>query len=104
MLKNRFVTVRSRLNQLPGQLNLAKERLALQSISVSDYAQVKSQLASEKLTLANSESQLSIAKINLMQLMELPVVTGFNIVHPDLLKSLNQSRIPDVKSVYETAL
>ncbi len=87
-----------------GQLNLAGERLALQGISVSDYAQVKSQLASEKLTLANSESQLSIAKINLMQLMELPVQDNFNVSHPDLTKELNQSRIPDVKSVYATAL
>jgi outer membrane protein len=86
------------------QLNLASERLALQSISVSDYAQVKSQLASEKLTLANSESQLSIARINLMQLMELPVQENFNITHPDITSALNQGRIPDVKAVYETAL
>lgn len=86
------------------QLNLAAERLTLQVISQADYAQVKSQLASEKLTLANSQSQLAIAKVNLMQLMELPVTTGFGIVHPDLGESLNQKRIPDVKSVYETAL
>jgi outer membrane protein len=87
-----------------GQLNLANERLALQSISISDYSQVKSQLASEKLTLANSQSQLSIAKINLMQIMELPVQDNFNITHPDLQESLNQSRIPNVREVYETAL
>jgi outer membrane protein len=87
-----------------GELNLAAERLALQNISISDYAQVKSQLASEKLTLANSESQLSIAKISLMQLMELPVGGNFNIAHPDLLATLNQGRVPDVKAVYETSL
>jgi outer membrane protein len=86
------------------QLNLAGERLALKSISISDYAQVKSQLASEKLTMANSESQLSIAKINLMQLMELPVQDNFEIDHPDLQEELNQSRLPNVMSVYETAL
>lgn len=87
-----------------GQVNLAAERLALQIISQADYAQVKSQLASEKLTLANAESQLAIAKINLMQLMELPVTDTFNIAHPDLGESINQNRVPDVKSVYETAL
>jgi outer membrane protein len=86
------------------ELNLAEERLALQAISQSDYAQVKSQLASEKLTLANSQSQLVIAKVTLEQLMELPVSDNFNIVHPDLTESLNQNRVPDVKSVYETAL
>jgi outer membrane protein len=87
-----------------GQLNLAEERLALKGISVSDYAQVKSQLASEKLTMANSESQLSIAKINLMQLMELPVQEGFRIAHPDLLEALNTNSLPEVRTVYETAL
>jgi outer membrane protein len=86
------------------QLNLAQERLLLQVISQADLAQVKSQLASEKLTLANAQSQLAIAKVNLMQLMELPVTDNFNISHPDLGENINQNRIPDVKSVFEKAL
>jgi outer membrane protein len=65
---------------------------------------VKSQLASEKLNLANAKSQLAIAKVNLEQLMELPVSDNFNIAHPDLQYIVNQNRIPDVKSVYEAAL
>ena len=86
------------------QLRLAGERLLLRGISQADYAQVKSQLAGEKLTLANSKSQLAIAKVNLMQLMELPVTDYFEISHPDLSESLNQNRAPDVKVVYEAAL
>ncbi len=86
------------------QLRLAGERLLLRGISQADYAQVKSQLAGEKLTLANSKSQLAIAKVNLMQLMELPVTDYFEISHPDLSESLNQNRAPDVKDVYEAAL
>ena len=86
------------------QLRLAGERLNLKVISAADYSQVKSQLASEKLTLANSEKQLSIAKVTLMQLMELPANNGFNIAEPDLSGILNELRIPDVKKVYETSL
>jgi outer membrane protein len=86
------------------QLNLAEERLTLRVISQADYAQVKSQLASEKLTLANSQSQLIIAKVTLEQLMELPVTNKFKIIHPDLTESLNQNRTPEVKTVYELAL
>jgi Outer membrane protein len=86
------------------QLNLAEERLTLKAISQTDYAQVKSQLASEKLTLANSQSQLVIARVTLEQLMELPVTDNFKIAHPNLTESLNQNRTPDVKSVYELAL
>ena len=95
---------KKQIESTAGQLNLAEERLVLQVISQSDYAQVKSQLASEKLTLANSQSQLVIAKVTLEQLMELPVADNFNIAHPDLTESLNQNRVPNVKSVYETAL
>ncbi|MFH0842046.1 MAG: TolC family protein [Bacteroidota bacterium] len=86
------------------QLRLAGERLLLRGISQADYAQVKSQLANEKLTLANSQSQLAIARVSLMQLMELPVTDDFEISHPDLSETLNQNRVPDVKTVYEAAL
>jgi outer membrane protein len=86
------------------QLNLAGERLNLQIISQADYAQVKSQLASEKLTLANAQSQLAIAKVSLMQLMELPVSADFQISHPALGESLDEMRRPDVTMVYDTAL
>jgi outer membrane protein len=87
-----------------GQLNLALERLNLQVISMTDYLQVKSQLASEKLILANANSQLAIARVNLMQFMELPVTDGFVIAQPNLDVSLNQNRIADVRGVYSTAL
>lgn len=87
-----------------GQLTLAKERLDLGAISQADYTQVKSQLASEKLTLANATSQLAISKVNLMQLMELPVTENFEIARPNLEVTINQNRVPDVQSVYDTAL
>ena len=48
------------------QLALAEERLTLGMISQSDYLQIKSQLAAEKLTLANAYSVQSIAKVSLM--------------------------------------
>ncbi len=87
-----------------GQLDLASERLAIRLISQADYAQVKSQLANEKLNLANARSQLAIAKVNLEQLMELPVTDGFNIADPKLDEVINQNRTPDVAEVYQIAL
>lgn len=86
------------------QLNLASERLNLQVISQSDYAQVKSQLASEKLNLANAQSQLAIAKVNLEQFMELPVSDTFNIQHPNLEESLSVVKTPVVRMVFDTAV
>jgi len=86
------------------QVSLAEERLTLKAISRSDFLQIRSQLASEKLTLANARSQLAIARVNLMQLMELPVSENFAIDHPDLEAFLNQKLTPDVLEVFKTAL
>lgn len=86
------------------QLFLAEQRLSLQAISRSDYLQVKSQLASEKLNLANAISQLSVSKVNLMQLMELPVSKYFKLVNPQLDSSLNQSLEPDPEEIFGIAV
>ena len=86
------------------QLDLAAERLALSIISKSDYLQVKSELASEKYTLASAKSNYEIAKVSLMQLIELPVTGNFEIEKPDLLGELNQLRTPNATEVYAKAL
>ncbi len=87
-----------------GQLNLASERLNLRIISQSDFLQVKSQLASEKLSLVNAQSQLALARVNLMQIMELPVTDDFQIVKPLLDEALNQQRKPMISIILDTAL
>lgn len=87
------------------QLAFAEERLNLGVISNADYLQIRSELASEKLTLANAQSTLSIAKVNLMQLMELPVDDQFDIVNPDLshLLGVEEDQL-QAASVYQQAL
>lgn len=86
------------------QLNLAEERLNLSIISRSEYLQVKSQLATEKLSLANAKSQYAIAKISLMQLMELPIQEDFNIVKPNMGDAVNDLISPIASNVYEESL
>ena len=99
--------VKNSLNQVGStseQLKLAEERMNLGVISNSDYLQVKSQLAAEKLTLATSRSQLDINKVILMQLMELPETSDFFIDHPNLDSLINQRRNPDPQEVYKISL
>lgn len=86
------------------QLNLAKERMDLGVISMSDYLQIKSQLATEKSTLASAQSQLSMGKVTLMQLMELPVDPGFVITSPNLERLLIDSSLPNSQEIYNLAL
>lgn len=86
------------------QLALAKERMDLGVISMSDYLQIKSELATEKSTLASAQSQLSIGKVTLMQLMELPVDLNFTISSPNLDSLLISSTQPDALEIYNLAL
>lgn len=86
------------------QLNLAKERMDLGVISMSDYLQIKSQLATEKSTLASAKSQLAMGKVNLMQLMELPVDGTFEISSPNLESLLVDSAQPNAQEIYNQAL
>lgn len=92
------------VSSLVEQLNLADERLKLGAIANSDYLQVKSQLATEKQTVAIAQSQLAINRISLMQLMELPITNDFSLEHPNLDSLINQKRNPDPKEVYQIAL
>ncbi len=86
------------------QLRLADERVKLGAISKADYLQVKSQLASEKQTLANAQSLLDIDRVTLMQLMELPVLPDFSITHPELDKLVNSKLKPSADSIFNIAL
>ena len=94
----------NQINSTEEQLNLAGERLKLGAIANSDYLQVKSQLATEKLTLASAESQLEINRVTLMQLMELPETNDFSVENPNLDSLINQKRTPDPKEAYQISL
>ena len=86
------------------QLNLAQERLDLSAISTSDYLQIKAELATEKSTLSTAQSQFAIAKVTLMQLMELPVDPNFKISSPNLDSLLVKTEQPDAQTIYNLAL
>jgi len=86
------------------QLDLSKERMDLGVISMSDYLQIKSELATEKSTLATAQSQLSMGKVTLMQLMELPVDAGFEVSSPNLESLLIETTQPNAKEIYNLAL
>jgi len=86
------------------QLGLAEERLRLGIISQSDYLQIKSELASEKQTLADARNTQIMARIDLMQLMEYPFSEDFKISSPDLSGLLENIEIPSPTDIYQAAL
>jgi outer membrane protein len=48
----------------------------------SDLLQIQSQMATDNLSVINAQNQLDLAKVTLMQLMEIPVTDGFEIEVP----------------------
>ena len=86
------------------ELALAQERYGLGAIANSDYLQVKTQLASEELTLANAVNSLKMARVTLMQLMEYPVDESFEIARPDIDAIISTIPASDAVTVYEEAL
>lgn len=95
---------REQVHSTTDQLNLAEERMNVGAISKADYLQIKSELATEKLTLANAESTLEIAKVDLMQLMELPVNDQFEVLATDMTAILAIRDNPVAAEVYAQSL
>jgi outer membrane protein len=50
----------------------------------SDLLQIKSQRATDNLSVVTAQNQLDLAKVTLMQLMEIPVADNFDVVVPVL--------------------
>ncbi len=67
--------------------------------------QIKAQEASDQYSLVNSENQLDMAKISLMQFMELPVEDQFDVVQPEYNDSILAFTIlQDSEEIFSNAL
>jgi len=58
--------------------------------------QIQSQMATDNLAVVNAQSNLDIARVTLMQLMEVPVIDSFDIVKPAITEP---SGIPPLSNV-----
>ncbi len=66
--------------------------------------ETEAQLANEELTLTNYENELFLAKLNLIQLLELESIEGFSIVTPQFDESLLDISILKAETVFSKAL
>lgn len=75
------------------------------TLLIGNLYTVQSQLATDKYNQVNADNQLSIAKVNLMQLMELPVDPAFDIVRPDLSNMvIGPTKVTKTDSIFSKAL
>jgi len=77
------------LNQLSAdsvQVNRSQMQLDVGKAAESDLLQIKAQLATDYLSYVNAQNQLDIARVTLMQLMQIPVIDNFDIEVPKLIE------------------
>ncbi|MFH0896039.1 MAG: TolC family protein [Bacteroidota bacterium] len=98
-LKNAKNTVDASLSQLEN----AKNFVSVGKKTESDLLQIKSQLASDNLSLANAMGQLKSAKLNLQQIMNIPASELFEIDYPRYTLPLMKDSVR-IDEIYKMAL
>lgn len=86
------------------QLTYAEARKEAEIISRSDLLYIKSQLASDKTSNIEAESNLRIALVSLMQIMNMPINDSFNIQQPDIENIIKQNSDNNPETVYNLAI
>ena len=74
------------------------------SLPINNLYDLQSQLANDQLSLVNAENSVKIAKVNLMQTMNLPVTDGFEIVKVTVTDPDQQPYGSSTADIYNTAL
>lgn len=104
LAKDNLKNSKLQLEATQKQLKYAEARKEAGVISLSDLLNIKSQFATDKTTFTEAESSLRIARVYLMQLMNMPIIEDFDIQHPDIDKLINQDIETNPEIVYEVAL
>jgi len=69
----------------------------------SDLLQIRSQLATDNLAIITAENQLDMAKVTLMQLMFIPIVSDFDVIIPEMTEPTG-SIVQSNEDIYKKAL
>lgn len=104
LAKDNLANSKLQLEATQKQLTFAESRKDIGVISLVDLLKIKSQIATDKTTLIEAESNLRIALVSLMQLMNMPVNEDFDIYKPDIDKIIEEKTETDPEKVYKIAL
>lgn len=86
------------------QCDRGERMLEAGSISKADYAQLESQLASDKYQLVMANNSLRTMKMELRQLLEITGFDDFNVATPEVDEVLVLRPLDDFQSIYYVAL
>jgi len=69
----------------------------------SDLLQIKSQLATDNLAVITAQNQLDLARVTLMQLMDIPISDNFDVEVPKMEETVNVL-LPTNEEIYQKSL
>jgi outer membrane protein len=85
------------------QLERTQKLFRAGSVAESNVFELNSQLASDEVNIVNAQNQKDIARLNLMQLLNLQEVPAFEVVRPEIKDPTEQPLTFDANSVFEVA-
>ncbi|MBN1199602.1 MAG: TolC family protein [Bacteroidales bacterium] len=98
--------LKTAVNQALGtkaQVELTEKFVNAGKLPESNLLQIKSQLATDNLSVVTAENQLAMAKVTLLQLMEMPVSDSFEVYQPEFPEP-SIRLVQTNQQIYEKAL
>ncbi len=97
-------TANQQLQITEAQLNRTQKLVNAGSLPLQAKYEVEAQLATEEASRVNAENQLLMARLNLVQLLQLDNVDDFEILIPDVGGLVESSILLPAESIYNEAL
>jgi outer membrane protein len=104
LLNRELVTVtENQLQTTREQIGKTEKMVEAGSLPRGNLLEIQAQSAREELQLINIENQLDLSYLNIVQLLELDSVNGFDIVVPDIVVTETGMITESVANIYNTA-
>lgn len=103
--KEQLENARKQVEISEAQLLRTEKLVQAGTLPELNFLQMKSQLSADRMAMINAENNLTMARVTLMQLMEMPVSKDFEVATPDLSAPSELKEIEeDSEIIYQSAL
>jgi len=104
LLNKELVTVtENQLQTTMEQIDKTRKMVEAGSLPRGNLLEIQAQSAREELQLINMENQLDLSYLNIVQLLELDSIAGFEIIVPDIVITETGMITENLNDIYNTA-
>jgi outer membrane protein len=102
--KELLQVAQKRLDVTTMQVERSRKLLDVGNIAQGEYLQIKAQEANDRTSSINEENNLTIAILNLTQLLDLDSTTGFDVIVPANIDVALLAPVASIQEIYAKAL